>query len=363
MTFSYDQAAAIYKADDLDALASDDRGFRYLLVKTLMRREYADELDRLTGQRISNQGVTAWPRLVFDSGATTASMEKAIERLYKSERSVRLAGQADLIAQLYKMRDFDWGGLHQNSLEKTIVDNYIKKISDFDVLNYEIENSLATSLRGYVQCSWYNHWTSIIIEDLFKDHAAVIPALGLIKKIDFFVNRVPFDLKVTYLPEGFVKQQRQTNGLRPELTLLKQLARSKSLPFDPSISDARLLEVLWQTCSDHPSADAKEAVANLEAFRAILIANAKSDPETLIRWLYENQGVRRFDASNRLFLILSKKSNFFESWKLKRAAASIQNHINDYLDSFSVATSVSTLNFNWEGDVYSATAGLIVVED
>lgn len=261
------------------------------------------------------------------------------------------------------MRDFDWGGLHQNSLEKTIVDNYVKKISDFDVLNYEIENSLATSLRGYVQCSWYNHWTSIIIEDLFKDHPAVIPALGLIKKIDFFVNRVPFDLKVTYLPEGFVKAQRQKNGLRPELTLLKQLARSKSLPFDQNLSYARLLEVLWETCGDHPSADAKETVAKLEAFRATLIANAKSDPETLIRWLYENQGVRRFDASNRLFLVLSKRSNFFESWKLKRAAASIQSHINDYLDSFSVATSVRTLDFQCDGDIYTATAGLIVIEE
>lgn len=363
MSFSYDQAVALYGADDLDRLASDNGGFRFLLVKTLMRREYADELDTLAGQKISDESVRAWPKLVFESEVTTAAMEEAIERLYKSERSVRLARQDDLIAQLYKMRVFDWGGLHQNSLEKTIVDNYVKKISDFDVLNYEIENSLATSLRGYVQCSWYNHWTSIIIEDLFKDHPAVIPALGLIKKIDFFVNRVPFDLKVTYLPEGFVKEQRQTSGLRPELTLLKQLARSKSLPFDQTLSDARLLEVLWQTCGDHPSADAKEAVASLEAFRATLIANAKSDPERLIRWLYENQGVRRFDASNRLFLILSKKSNFFESWKLKRAAASLQEHISSYLDSFSVATSVNTLNFNWEGDVYSATAGLIVVED
>lgn len=91
MSFSYDQAAALYKMDDLDTLASDDGGLRYLLVKTLMRREYAEELDTLSAQTVSSQGVTAWPRLVFDSGATTAAIEAAIERLYKSERAVRLA--------------------------------------------------------------------------------------------------------------------------------------------------------------------------------------------------------------------------------------------------------------------------------
>ena len=62
-------------------------------------------------------------------------------------------------------------------------------------------------------CSWYNHWTSIIIEDIFKDHANVLPAVGLVKKIDFFVRDVPFDLKVTYLPEGYLKEKRQ--GGRP----------------------------------------------------------------------------------------------------------------------------------------------------
>lgn len=40
----------------------------------------------------------------------------------------------------------------------------------------------------------------IVIEDVFKDHPSVIPAVGLVKKIDFFLHGVPFDLKATYLP-------------------------------------------------------------------------------------------------------------------------------------------------------------------
>ena len=46
-------------------------------------------------------------------------------------------------------------------------------------------------MRGYVLCSWYNHWTSIVIEDVFRDHPAVLPAIGQVKKIDFFATMFP----------------------------------------------------------------------------------------------------------------------------------------------------------------------------
>src|SRR5205814_3169288 len=101
------------------------------------------------------------------------------------ERATRSQNEVQLVNELYKLQVFDWGGLHQNSLEKTIVDNYVKKIRGYDVLCDAIDNELQTSLRGYVLCSWYNHWTSIIIEDIFKEHQAVLQAIGLVKKIDF----------------------------------------------------------------------------------------------------------------------------------------------------------------------------------
>jgi hypothetical protein len=44
-------------------------------------------------------------------------------------------------------------------------------------------------------------------------------------------------------------------------------------------------------------------------------------------------------------------------------AASIQSHVHKYLNSFDPTTSVNRLEFQWEGAMYSATAGLIVVED
>jgi hypothetical protein len=68
------------------------------------------------------------------------------------------------------------------------------------------------------------------------------------------------------------------------------------------MSPGKLLEHLWVRLSDHPSQEAKDAVNELETDRRNILADCQEDPEQLIRWLYENQGVRRFDSSNRLFL-------------------------------------------------------------
>lgn len=360
---SFDQAAALYAKDDLSRLAADRDGLRFLLGKTLIRKEYAADLARVSGVDTEKLGIRAWERELFQSETSASELKSLIDTKYTLERATRLAKQDSLVAELYKMRSFDWGGLHQNSLEKTIVDNYVKKIADFDNLNEEIDSKLTQSLRGYVQCSWYNHWTSIIIEDLFKDHDLVTPALGLIKKIDFFIKEIPFDLKVTYIPEGFIKELRREAGHRPETTVLKQVARKFSLSYDRTLSSARLLEVLWETCADAPHPEAKDTVTSLEDFRKEVAADVRENPARLIRWLYENQGVRRFDASNRLFLVLTKKSNFFESWKLKRAAPSLKVHIDSYLDSFDTSESIHSLDFDWEGSTYEATAGLILVDE
>ena len=54
--------------------------------------------------------------------------------IYREEREQRRARETELVNQLYRVQEFNWGGLHQNSLEKTIVDNYVKKITDYEEL-------------------------------------------------------------------------------------------------------------------------------------------------------------------------------------------------------------------------------------
>ncbi len=357
----FDIAMELFRGDRIRELAESADGLRFLKLRSLSRREHLVELFEvalITPQASSTRDMF---REAFESIAVDEQMiNQTISQIYTSERKERRAKEPELVNQLYRLDVFDWGGLHQNSLERTIVDNYVKKICDYDQLSYRIEHELHHSMRGYVLCSWYNHWTSILIEDIFRDHAAVLPAVGLIKKIDFFLNGVPFDLKVTYFPEGFIKDCRREKNRRPELTLLKQWARRNGVPFSTDLPDGRLLSDLWYKASDDPSHDGRQVLAELIAFRHMLLQEMQADPSSLIRWLYENQGVRRFDASNRLFLILVDSTDFFDSWKLKRAKPLLDSEITRFLDNRST-TPGRTLEFTWQGSTYSTVSNALII--
>src|SRR5271157_2610202 len=252
---TFDDCDRLFRNDKIGELAEDPDGIRYLKLRSLSRREALERLfDASRRARPQGNAAVLFGR-AFESDITPAQIETCIRNLYEEERAARREQEPDLINQLYRLQEFNWGGLHQNSLEKTIVDNYVKKIKNFDRLNEAIEHNLYTSMRGYVLCSWYNHWTSIMIEDVFKDHPHVLPAVGLVKKIDFFIRDIPFDLKVTYLPEGYLALQRQQSALRPELTLLRQAARRCDIPIPEDLSTSALLQDLWAKISDHPDPD------------------------------------------------------------------------------------------------------------
>jgi len=162
------------------------------------------------------------------------------------------------------------------------------------------------------------------------------------------------------LPEGFLKDKRKADGHKPELTRLKGAARACGIEFDKKLSDAALLEDLWKKVDDHPAKGAQELIAELRKYRLTTLAGCQTDPLPLIRWLYENQGVRRFDASNRLFLVLVDKSNFFASWRLKRAKPLLDDKIKAYLDS--VGTSPGKrLEFTWESEKYTVVSDVVFV--
>ena len=360
MPLTFAQADALFRQDKLNELVADVEGRRFLKLRSLNRTEYLERLFQSAGIARPDVGARQLFDAAFSAGINAQTIAACARDIYRDEREQRRANEAELVNQLYRVQEFNWGGLHQNSLEKTIVDNYVKKITDYEALCRCVENELLTSLRGYVVCSWYNHWTSIIIEDIFKDHANVLPAVGLVKKIDFFVRDTPFDLKVTYLPEGYLKEKRQAAALRPELTLLKRAARTHGLPISSDLADAALLQDLWAKVSDHPAAECRQLIVELVNFRNTLVTEIEADSSGLIRWLYENQGDRRFDASNRLFLVLVDQRNYFDSWKLKRAKPLMEEKIRSYLDECGDNPG-RRIEFDWDGDRYSTLSDAIIV--
>lgn len=429
-----------------EELESDDYGERFLKLRTISRKAELKEFCNLYEISHTSTSEDLFCYLFKKQTVTIAQVNDFIENKYQEERVERQENEADLIDQLCRLQSFDWGGSYGNSLEKNIVDNYVKKIKSYQDIYDEVEGSLLKSLRGYTLNSWYNHWTSIIIEDIFKDHDKVLPTIGLVKKIDFFINDTPFDLKVTYFPQelmneklrilGYERERQyllekcleleiqvdensETNILRSvlleyqqsitnfinenranievlkqkctdlsitfnseqeerqlkkqlldglrlfrnsiktyisfnkyqtELTKIKNKCKELNIIVPEDLSDKALEQHLYNKLSEDHSDSANEFLSEFKELRRHIINEAEQNPNELKKWLYENQGEARFDASNRFFLILTDENDIYDSWKLKRSINFLREKINTHLNELSDNSEDLKMEFCWQKD-------------
>jgi len=355
----YQQLKKLYDVNDFETLLKDQNSLLFLKIRSITRKallvEFAEKIDIDPDQKTNDLIVQ-----IVNSPKTKEVIDKFINDKFQNERKERKGYEDKLISELYKLKIFDWGGLYQNNLERTIVDNYIKKIKNFDALMDKIDNDIHESLKGYVLCSWFNHWTSILIEDIFKEHKRVLPTIGLIKKVDFFVDQTPFDLKVTYFPDGFMALKRKEKGLKPELTELKQIAKANKIKFDSTQKNKFLLSELLTRLSESHLEPVKNAISEFHKTRWEIIEEAMKNKKELIKWLYEEQGERRFDSANRLFLVLIEKGNLEESWKLKRNIDFLRESIGSYLDKFKINNNLE-INFDWKDEKYTSVSDALFI--
>ena len=341
-----------YDENEFQKILEHKKGKYFLKLRSISRTELLKEFAQENKIDVSAVLARKLFESLFDKDVPEKKIESFIQQIYKKERATRKSKEDWVYSQLYKLQTFDWGGLYQNSLEQTIVNNYIKKIQDFDELNKKIENELHASMRGYVLNSWYNHWSSILVEDIFKDHSRVLPTVGLVKKVDFFWKDFPFDLKVTYFPEGFMALKRKEMGLKPELTELKSFAKTNKIPFDRTFGDKIIFSELLTRITELRTKESIEFLKQFHETRRKIILETQKDPSQLIIWLYEEQGIRRFDAANRFFLILVDLQNLEESWKLKRNKKILETNIKQFLDNNITNFDDMKVEFEWENKKY-----------
>lgn len=359
MNLSFQKAKQLFDQSLLNDLAKSDDGFRFLLLRSMSRKELLKNLAKECGLE-HDMPVQNLLQKIYNSRCSSKKIIQFIDSVYQTGRNSRLESENKLIHELYQIKEFDWGGIHQNNLEKNIVDNYVKKISEYSMICRAVEEKLFPSLRAYTLCSWYNHWSSMIIEDIFCDHPVVIPAIGKIKQVDFFIGYTPYDLKVTRFPEEYIKKERKQQNLQSELTLLKKMCSECSLPIQRELSESGMLEDLWKKVADQPTESAQSLIQELRNFRIGLLKETEKNPERLINWYYENQGERRFDASNRLFLILVNSNDFFNSWQLKRANNLIKATVASALEKIKKRGG-NEVTFSWKDKTYTSLAEVIFV--
>ena len=364
MVNQFDYFERLYKDNKFDVLLREKGAIYWLKLRSISRKNLLLEFCEAAGVDCAGTAAAQLFKRTYSQHPSEDLLNRFINGKYEEKRIERRKEESKLISELYKLQAFDWGGLYRNNLERTIVNSYIKKVKDFDVLTKKIEGEIHESMRSYVLSSWFNHWTSILIEDIFKDHEKVTPTVGLIKKIDFFIGEVPFDLKVTYFPDGFVQMKRKEFGFSTEIQELKRFARQTGVEYDRKQKDKDAFVELLTRFKESTDQKTKKFWRQFNDTRKKIVRETIAEPDTLIRWLYEEQGERRFDAANRLFLILVDERSLEESWKMKRNLDLLKDKVNAYLNKLDLENMKQfEITFDWkDGKRYRALSDVVFIK-
>jgi hypothetical protein len=348
----------IHDKSSLELFNTDVNGQLWLKIKSIIRPALIKEF--VSENKIIIKSSTVAKQFEELYAILSKSVERSHEILdeYIIEKNKQVLTSLDaekLVSELYKMKTFEWGGDYKNSLDKYLISHYIKVISDYDELVSRFDTEINNIVKGYVLNSWYNHWSSILIEHIFKLHKNVLPTVGQIKNVDFFINNIPFDLKVTYFPSEYLKLKRKEKGYPVELTYLKSKAKELGINYDKNGSD--VFYEITEKMKDKGTKACTGVLNILKEQNMEIIKEAQNNAKLLSKWLYENQGEVRFGSENRLFLVLIDTENFANSWKLKRNTELLTPIINKFLNKF-IKKNINDLKvvFNYPGKPGSFTS-------
>jgi len=103
----------------------------------------------------------------------------------------RLISDSELIKEVQKVKDFNWGVV-QGQLDQKIQAEYVRKFFRYDDLVSGVKSKLHDDITSYVIATWYNHWTTVLIEDHIGLHPKVVPTLKNNFSVDVFFDGQPF---------------------------------------------------------------------------------------------------------------------------------------------------------------------------
>lgn len=350
-----------FRAQNLYAFNNDDNGLLWLKVRAVCRGKQIKQFLELNHLTLKSTKINDQFKELFNLLAGRPDDGMTMLDDYLRDRNnewYRAMGvdEEKLKSGLRQISNYEWGGDQENSLDQYLVRRYIKVISDFDVLKSKA-NAIAANVWKFVQTSWYNNWTSYLIESIFKKHDRVLSAVGEIKSVDFFIDKYPVDLKVTYFPSAYMQEKLKTALGNKELVWLKKQAKQCGIFIDKNLTDSEQYNYLKEELENHGHA---EVIATLNATRKRIIDDARNNPENLMKWLYENQSPRLFGAENRLFVVLIDSTDMDQSWKMKRAFSLIEPMVVNYLDRFD-SDSLKKIDFTFNKTSYQSLSDIIFV--
>lgn len=349
-----------FRTNNLFAFNNNDKALLYLKVRAICRKTLITQFLKENNLTLKSTKVKEqFPELyaLFEDKPELIPQLDCFLRNRNNEWYKEMGVDEDKVrTALHKINAYEWGGDHNNSLDQYLVRRYVKVISDYDTLQKKA-TEIQANAWNFVQTSWYNNWTSYLIESIFKKHERVLSAIGEIKSVDFFIDKYPIDLKVTYFPNEFMEKKLKEKIGNKELAWLKKEAKKVNISPDKGLSDAEQLTFLKEELENHGHSNIIEV---LTKHKQEIIDKACKHPEELMEWLYENQSARLFGAENRLFLVLVDTKDMKQSWKMKRAFTLIEPTVKNYLDSFN-AHSLKKINFTFNQKKYTSLSNIIFI--
>ena len=361
----YDNA---FKRGKMSVFNDDTEGLLWLKLKSIIRKDFVSDFVQRNGIVLKSSGLANTFAELFAALISNVAVANAMLDAFIREVSAQQIARVDikkLVSELYKLRTFDWGGDYQNALDKYLVSRYVKTDNpSFESLLSRFDSEINPAVRGYVLNSWFNYWSSVLIENIFKQHPSVLPTIGKVKSVDFFVKGIPFDLKVTYFPSEYLASERKIRRHPVAFTFLKQRARVSGIPFDTSAASDVIENEIREKMRDRNDAFCKKTLQTLHEQNMEILDEAIKNPKRLAQWLYEHQGEMRFGAENRIYLVLVDTADFQNAWKIKRNVDLLGPAITQYLDSFVIDTiRKKQIAFTFKGKTgtFSALADVIFV--
>ena len=349
-----------FREQKLDVFNNNRIGLLWLKVRAICRGRQLKEFLKENHILLSSTKVSDKNRELFDILIKREDASAILDRFLQCmnhEWYNEMGVDIDQLKEdLYKVQYYSWGGDQNNSLDKYFISRYVKIINKFSELQSR-QSEIGTNAWNYVQNSWYNNWTSFIIESLFKQNPRVISAVGEIKSVDFFIDEYPIDLKVTFFPNQFMEQRLKNFLGTSEKSWLKKECKNLGISCDTKASESQQIYTLTEKLREIGRSD---VLKKLEDTRYQIIEEAQKNPIELIRWLYENQGEMRFGAENRVYLILADSNDFTQAWKMKRAFSLIEPKIKQYIENFS-SSSLKKIQFEFKKRIYTTLSDILFV--
>lgn len=217
---------------------------------------------------------------------STIQINEYIKNLYSGIRIKEIgetgANHQAIVKELDKVDAHIWG-MVQGKADAYIQSNYVRKYFRFNELVNAVRKSLFTAMEAYTLCTWYNHWSTVFLEDLICQNKKVVPVIKKVKGVDVIWNEQPVDVKATNLPKEWFRD-------------------------------------------------------------GFTIDDAIKNPIRACEYLYTYQGVERFGAENRFFVIVYDRTSPDDSWKIKRDYSLIKESVESF---FSQDLQLDPINFSF----------------